>query len=462
MAAAPPPLPLPPPAAVSVVDQPDEPLLDRVRAAMRGLREPGPHDRVHNAECVLSFDSPLTRPGGLYVNLRSFLGFGARWAPLDAARSGGGGGGGGGNASGDGGNGSAAPPGTLYLHRAQTRVPLPPPPPVAEGGADGSKPSRMAIGVEGGFAAGPAPKKFGTEERLSLALLVPPASGGGAEGLPAGLAPSVVLIPLPCPALPELVSRVCRAVAEHAPVAKQEAAHAWEEERRVSRYAEGLEQLSPGIHPGAGEVGAAAPAAVAAAAGAGAAAQGAGAAADGSGNGAATAGSAAAAARRLVSPNPADWRCDETGARENLWLNLSTGFVGSGRRNWDGTGGSGSAQRHYEATGRKHPLVVKLGTITPGGGDVYSYAADEDDMVEDPHLARHLAHWGINMMQVRPVFVLCLVWFSFFPAVFPFPFSGGGGGETPGRRLFFFFPLPASLLSLSLSPSKKAPRNHAR
>jgi hypothetical protein len=63
-------------------------------------------------------------------------------------------------------------------------------------------------------------------------------------------------------------------------------------------------------------------------------------------------------------------------------------------------GGHGSALRHYEASGRRYPLVVKLGTISPHGADVYSYAPDEDDMVLDPHLARHLAHWGINMMQV--------------------------------------------------------------
>jgi ubiquitin carboxyl-terminal hydrolase 5/13 len=25
------------------------------------------------------------------------------------------------------------------------------------------------------------------------------------------------------------------------------------------------------------------------------------------------------------------WRCDETGVSDNLWLNLSTGFIGSGR-----------------------------------------------------------------------------------------------------------------------------------
>ena len=42
--------------------------------------------------------------------------------------------------------------------------------------------------------------------------------------------------------------------------------------------------------------------------------------------------------------------------------------------------------RHFEATGQKYPLVVKLGTITANGADVYSYASDENDMVEDPEL----------------------------------------------------------------------------
>ena len=36
----------------------------------------------------------------------------------------------------------------------------------------------------------------------------------------------------------------------------------------------------------------------------------------------------------------------------------------------------------------------------PTHTDVYSYAPDEDDMVEDPGLAQHLAHWGIDIMQV--------------------------------------------------------------
>jgi hypothetical protein len=59
-----------------------------------------------------------------------------------------------------------------------------------------------------------------------------------------------------------------------------------------------------------------------------------------------------------------------------------------------------------KVTGSKYPLVVKLGTITPHGADVYSYASDEDDMVIDPYLAQHLVHWGINMMQVKAS-ILC-------------------------------------------------------
>lgn len=102
---------------------------------------------------------------------------------------------------------------------------------------------------------------------------------------------------------------------------------------------------------------------------------------------------------KKISPDPKQWKCEESGRTENLWLNLSTGYIGSGRKNWDGTGGTGAAITHYEETGRKYPLAVKLGTITPHGADVYSYAADEDDMVLDPKLSEHLARWGINMQQ---------------------------------------------------------------
>ena len=64
------------------------------------------------------------------------------------------------------------------------------------------------------------------------------------------------------------------------------------------------------------------------------------------------------------------------------------------------SGGNGHALSHFQASNGLYPLCVKLGTISASGGDVYSYAPDEDDMVTDPHLARHLAHWGINVMSL--------------------------------------------------------------
>lgn len=65
-----------------------------------------------------------------------------------------------------------------------------------------------------------------------------------------------------------------------------------------------------------------------------------------------------------------------------------------------GSGGNNHAVEHYEKT--KYPLAVKLGTITPDGADVFSY--DEDDMVIDPLLAQHLAHFGIDIALMTKVF----------------------------------------------------------
>ncbi|XP_043283327.1 ubiquitin carboxyl-terminal hydrolase 5 [Venturia canescens] len=95
---------------------------------------------------------------------------------------------------------------------------------------------------------------------------------------------------------------------------------------------------------------------------------------------------------------PSGWKCDKCDLTQNLWLNLTDGTILCGRKFYDGTGGNDHAVEHYRATG--HPLAVKLGTITKEGkGDVFSY--DEDDMVEDPNLIVHLAHWGINIAQME-------------------------------------------------------------
>ena len=44
---------------------------------------------------------------------------------------------------------------------------------------------------------------------------------------------------------------------------------------------------------------------------------------------------------------------------------MTCGHLGCGRKNWDGTGGNNHAVEHFES--HHHPLVCKLGTITPEG-----------------------------------------------------------------------------------------------
>ncbi|XP_052166603.1 ubiquitin carboxyl-terminal hydrolase 14 isoform X1 [Oryza glaberrima] len=96
---------------------------------------------------------------------------------------------------------------------------------------------------------------------------------------------------------------------------------------------------------------------------------------------------------------PTGWKCSKCDKTENLWLNLTDGMILCGRRLWDGSGGNNHAIEHYEQT--KYPLAVKLGTITADleAADVFSYP--EDDSVEDPLLAQHLSHFGIDFSSLQ-------------------------------------------------------------
>lgn len=95
---------------------------------------------------------------------------------------------------------------------------------------------------------------------------------------------------------------------------------------------------------------------------------------------------------------PSGWKCEKCDLTNNLWLNLTDGSILCGRKFFDGSGGNDHAVQHFNDCG--YPLAVKLGTITPDGkGDVYSYI--EDDMVEDPKLVEHLAHFGIKIAQLE-------------------------------------------------------------
>ena len=57
--------------------------------------------------------------------------------------------------------------------------------------------------------------------------------------------------------------------------------------------------------------------------------------------------------------------CQKCDLKENLWLCLTCGSLGCGRQQYAGLGGNGHGLQHYEET--KHPVSVKLGTITPEG-----------------------------------------------------------------------------------------------
>ena len=87
-------------------------------------------------------------------------------------------------------------------------------------------------------------------------------------------------------------------------------------------------------------------------------------------------------------------QCSECDLQQNLWLCLTCGSLGCGRKNYDGSGGNGHGLKHYEET--KHAVCVKLGTITPeGDADIFCYLCD--DMRLDKQLGKHLSHFGINI-----------------------------------------------------------------
>lgn len=90
--------------------------------------------------------------------------------------------------------------------------------------------------------------------------------------------------------------------------------------------------------------------------------------------------------------------CSNCQLSTNLWLCLTCGNTGCGRKNWDGTGGNGHGIGHFEQTG--HPLVVKLGTVTAeGDASLYCYSCNND--VRDEFLREHLIFLGIEVRNQK-------------------------------------------------------------
>lgn len=86
--------------------------------------------------------------------------------------------------------------------------------------------------------------------------------------------------------------------------------------------------------------------------------------------------------------------CSKCDLNENLWLCLQCGNLGCGRAQFGGVGGNSHGLSHFDET--KHPVAVKLGSITPEGTcDIYCYTCNDERT--DPEIGKHLAHWGINI-----------------------------------------------------------------
>ncbi|TRY95158.1 hypothetical protein DNTS_034675 [Danionella cerebrum] len=93
------------------------------------IRVPRPGDRVHKDECAFSFSSPESE-GGLYVCMNSFLGYGSKYVDRHHAKTG----------------------QKAYLHITRTRK-TQKEEDLNSGSGDPpkKKPTRLAIGIEGGF-----------------------------------------------------------------------------------------------------------------------------------------------------------------------------------------------------------------------------------------------------------------------------------------------------------------------
>ncbi|XP_057729312.1 ubiquitin carboxyl-terminal hydrolase 14 [Arachis stenosperma] len=270
--------------------------MDLLRSNLSRVRIPEPTNRIFKHECCLSFDTPKSE-GGLYIDMFTFLAFGKDCVGWNFEKTG----------------------NPVYLHVKKTKKLVPEDRPT-------KKPTRLAIGVEGGFDN----NEPEYEETHSIVIL-----------------PNYISLPFPSVELPEKVRLAADAIVLAEGAERKEQVAAWTADKKtVSTYAMNLQQLDNGV----------------------------------------------------VIP-PSGWKCAKCDKTDNLWLNLTDGMILCGRRNWDGSGGNNHAVEHYNETG--YPLAVKLGTITADleAADVYSYP--EDNSVLDPHLAQHLAFFGIDFSSLQ-------------------------------------------------------------
>ncbi|GCB80536.1 hypothetical protein scyTo_0017213, partial [Scyliorhinus torazame] len=119
---------------------------DLLLSVLSSVRVPRSGDRVHKDECAFSFDTPESE-GGLYICMNTFLGFGKQHVEKHYQKTG----------------------QRAYLHLRRTRLPK------VDDGSSGAgdppkkKPTRLAIGVEGGFEVDT--ENFEYDEEVKVVIL---------------------------------------------------------------------------------------------------------------------------------------------------------------------------------------------------------------------------------------------------------------------------------------------------
>lgn len=275
-------------------------------------------DAVLNSECAYTFHSPYTSDQGIVVNCSSYVGTVQELAQKDGGDS-----------------------EELFVRIVKKRVEKTAD--KMEDKSDTAAPTKLGIGVDGGFAS--EDDKYDTITTYSAVVLK---AGAVVEELPFSEETKSTF--------GESTVKLIDSIVLHAGLTTQQDVKAWaldtDETVTESKYAKDLPFVDNGV---------------------------------------------------MIDPNPATWKCAKSGATENLWLNLSDGYIGGGRKNWDGSGGSNGALDHFEETGCKYPLTVKLGTITSdlNSADCYSYAKDEDQPVKVPNLAELLEKRGIKVANMQ-------------------------------------------------------------
>jgi ubiquitin carboxyl-terminal hydrolase 5/13 len=225
-----------------------------------------PHDAVLNSECCYTFHTPFTTPKGILVNLETFAGTVESCSML------------------------YGPETAIFVRIVKARVEksLPATETGTASAVASELPTKLGIGVEGGFAL--EDDKYEVISTHSVVVMqkqqTPETEASAAAPPQPQILAEVPYTDDTKSSFPETVQRSVDSILNHAGVATQQDVQAWQadDEIPVSNYYTSLPFVDNGV---------------------------------------------------VIDPNPASWKCERTGATENLWLNLSDGYIGGGRKNWD-------------------------------------------------------------------------------------------------------------------------------